>query len=198
MANISAEEIAKLRVKTGSGMMDCKKALEEANGDEDKAIDILRKNGALKATKKAGRVAKEGVIESYVHANGRIGVLVEVSCETDFVAKNKEFQEFAHEVALHIAAMSPKYVSHNDVPKEESDKEKNFLLDEIKKSGKPADIAEKIVTGKMDKYYEEICLLEQPFIKNQDHKIIDLLNEKIAKIGEKIEIRRFCRFEIGE
>jgi elongation factor Ts len=197
MANITAKQVADLRIKTGSGMMDCKKALEEADGNEEKAIEILRKKGIAKAAKKAEREANEGIIESYIHANGKIGVLVEVLSETDFVAKNEEFKELAHDIALHIAAMSPKYVSKEEVPADVVAKEKEVLMEEIKSSGKPAEIAEKIVEGRLGKFYEEICLLEQPFVKDQTKKISDLLNEKIAKIGEKLEIKRFCRFEIG-
>lgn len=198
MSNITAKQIADLRSKTGIGMMDCKKALEEANGDENKAIEILKKKGIAKAAKRAEREANEGVIESYVHSNGKIGVLVEVLSETDFVAKNEEFKEFAHDIALHIAAMSPKYVKREEVPADLVAKEKEDLTEEIKSSGKPAEIAEKIVEGRLSKFFEEICLLEQPFVKDQTKKISDLLNEKIAKIGEKLEIKRFCRLEIGD
>lgn len=195
---ISAKQIADLRARTGSGMMDCKKALEEANGDEEKAIDFLRKKGMAKAAKKAEREAREGVIEAYIHSNGKIGVLVEVLSETDFVAKNTEFKEFAHDVALHIAAMNPKYVSADETPAEEIEKEKAIYLEEVKASGKPADIAEKIVEGKIKKFKEEYALLSQPFVKDPTKTVGELLNEKIAKIGEKLEIKRFCRFEIGE
>ena len=194
---ITAKQIAELRAKTGSGMMDCKQALEEASGNEEKAVEILRKKGAAKAAKKADREAKEGIIESYIHANGKIGVLVEVLSETDFVAKNEEFKQFAHDIALHIAAMSPLYVSREEVPAEAVAKEKETLMEEVKSSGKPAEIAEKIVEGRLGKFYGDICLLDQPFAKDQTKIIQELLNEKIAKIGEKIEIRRFCRFEIG-
>jgi elongation factor Ts len=195
---ITAKQIAELRARTGSGMMDCKKALEEANGDEEKAIEVLRKKGALKAAKKAGREAKEGIIEAYIHSNGKIGVLVEVLSETDFVAKNDEFKEFAHDVALHIAAMNPKYISADDASVEEVEKEKAIYLEEVKASGKPAEIAQKIVEGKVRKFKEESALLSQSFVKDPSKTVGDLLNEKIAKIGEKLEIKRFCRFEIGE
>ncbi|KKT77588.1 MAG: Elongation factor Ts [Parcubacteria group bacterium GW2011_GWF2_44_8] len=194
---ITAKQIAELRAKTGSGMMDCKQALEEASGNEEKAVEILRKKGAAKAAKKADREAKEGIIESYIHANGKIGVLVEVLSETDFVAKNEEFKQFAHDIALHIAAMSPLYVSREEVPAEAVAREKEILMEEVKSTGKPAEIAEKIVEGRLGKFYGDICLLDQPFAKDQTKIIQELLNEKIAKIGEKIEIRRFCRFEIG-
>ncbi len=195
---ITAKDIADLRARTGSGMMDCKKALEEANGDAEKAIEVLRKKGMAKAAKKADREAKEGVIESYVHSNGKIGVLVEVLSETDFVAKNDEFKEFAHDVALHIAAMNPRYLKPEDVNPDEVAKEKAIYLEEVKASGKPAEIAEKIVEGKIRKFTEEGALLRQPFVKDPSKTIEELLNEKIAKIGEKLEIKRFVRFEIGE
>jgi elongation factor Ts len=197
MANITAKQIAELRAKTGIGMMECKKALVEADGDETKAMDILKKQGALKAAKRSEREAKEGIIESYVHANGKIGVIVEVLAETDFVAKNDEFKEFAHDVALHIAAMNPKYLSSDQVPTEDIEKEKSYFIEEVKASGKPENIVEKIVQGKIDKYVEEMCLMSQPFVKDSTKTINDLLNEKIAKIGEKITISRFSRFEIG-
>lgn len=197
MANIGAKEIAELRSKTGIGMMECKKALTEANGDEAKALDILRKNGALKAAKRSERETKAGVVESYIHANNQIGVIVEVLAETDFVAKNDEFKAFAHDVALHVAAMNPKYVSTDQVPASEIEKEKAYFVEEVKASGKPENMVEKIVQGKIDKYLNEICLLGQPFVKDPTKTINDLLNEQIAKIGEKIAISRFCRFEVG-
>lgn len=197
MANITAKDIADLRARTGSGMMDCKKALEEAEGDAEKAIEVLRKKGQAKAAKKADRETREGIVESYIHSNGKIGVLVEVLSETDFVAKNDEFKEFAHDVALHIAAMNPKYLRPEDMDAEEVAKEKAIYLEEVKASGKSADIAEKIVEGKIRKFTEEGALMCQPFVKDPSKTIQDLLNEKIAKIGEKLEIKRFCRFEIG-
>ncbi|MCX6808079.1 MAG: translation elongation factor Ts [Candidatus Berkelbacteria bacterium] len=194
---ITAKEIAALRAKTGIGMMECKKALEEAGGNEENAIEIMRKRGATKAAKRAERETKAGLIESYIHSNGKIGVMVEVLAETDFVAKNDEFKQFAHDVALHVAAMAPKYISKEDVPASEVEKEKTFLLEEVKASGKSAEIAEKIVEGRLNKFYEENCLLYQPFVKDQDKKIEDLLNDLTTKIGEKIIISRFCRFQIG-
>jgi len=197
MAEITAKQIAELRAKTGIGMMECKGALIEANGVEEKALEILRKKGSLKAAKRAERETKAGVVDAYIHANGRIGVMVEVLVETDFVAKNEEFKAFAHDVALHVAAMNPQYVSRNDVPAEIVEQEKAALADEVKDSGKPAEIAEKIVAGRMDKFFAETCLMEQSFVKDPDKTISDLLTEKIAKIGEKISISRFCRFEIG-
>ena len=194
---ITAKQIAELRAKTGIGMMECKKALEEADGNEEKAIEILRKKGAAKAAKRADRVAAEGIVESYIHANNKLGVLVELLAETDFVAKNDEFKQLAHDIALHIAAMAPKYVSSDQIPAEEVEKEKSILMEEVKNTGKPAEIAEKIVQGRINKYFEEVCLLNQPFVKDQTKTVSDLINEKIAKIGEKIEVGRFCRFEIG-
>ena len=195
--SITAKQIADLRAKTGIGMMDCKRALEEASGEEDKAVDILRKKGAMKAAKKAERETKAGIVESYIHANGTIGVLVEILAETDFVTRNDEFKEFAHDVALQIAAMNPKYVSKEEVPADALEKEKQFLMEQTKAEGKPEAIAEKIVEGRIGKFYEENCLLYEPFIKDNTKTIEDLLTEKIAKIGEKIVISRFCRFEIG-
>ena len=195
--NITAKEIAELRAKTGIGMMECKKALVEANGDQEKAIDVLRKSGAMKAAKRAERETKAGLIDSYIHCNGQVGVIVEVLSETDFVANSPEFKEFVHEVALQIAAMNPKYVRPEDVPAEDVAKEKAIYLEEVKNSGKPAEIAEKIVEGKMKKYLEESSLLFQPYVKDSSKTINDMLNEKIAKTGEKIIISRFSRFEIG-
>ncbi|MEI7791925.1 MAG: translation elongation factor Ts [Candidatus Berkelbacteria bacterium] len=195
--SVTAKDIADLRAKTGIGMMECKKALVEAEGNEEKAIEILRKKGGAKAAKKAERETNNGIVEAYIHGNGKIGVLVEVLAETDFVAKNDEFKEFAHDVALHIAAMAPKYISKDEVPPDEVAKEKEILLEEVKASGKPAEIAEKIVEGRLNKYFEEYCLLYQPFVKDPSKTIEDLLNEKISKIGEKIVIARMSRFQIG-
>jgi len=195
---ITAKEIAQLRAKTGIGMMECKKALEEANGDPEKAIEILKKRGIAKAAKRAERETRAGLIESYIHANGQIGVLVEVLAETDFVAKNDEFKAFVHDVALHVAAMNPEYISKDQVPAETVEKEKADFEAEAKELGKPAEIAAKIVEGKLSKYLEEICLLDQPFVKDPSKKVGDLLNDLTSKIGEKIVISRFCRFEIGE
>ena len=197
MANITAKEIAQLRAKTGLPMMECKKALVEADGSEEKALEVLKKRGALKAASKIDRATKSGLIESYVH-NGQIGVLVEVLTESDFVAKNEEFKNFVHDVALHIVASDPKYVKKEDVPAAELEKEKNDLIDQAKSEGKPEEIAKKIVEGRLGKFYSEICLLDQPFVKDQDKTIGDLLTEKIAKIGENIVISRFVRFELGK
>jgi len=193
---ITVSEIASLRNKTGLPMMECKAALIEADGDEEKAIEVLKKKGFAKAAKKSERETKSGLIETYVH-DGKIGVLLEVLTETDFVAKNDDFKEFVHDVALHIAAMNPKYISKTEVPANEIEKEKTSLIEQVKATGKPENIAEKIVEGKLGKYFEEICLLEQPFIKDPDKTIGDLLTGLIAKIGENIIIGRFARFELG-
>lgn len=194
---ISAGLVKELREKTGVGMMDCKKALEETNGNIDKATELLREKGLSKAAKKASRIAAEGLVDSYVH-NGRIGVLIEVNTETDFVAKNEEFKEFVHDIAMQVAATSPKYVSKEDVPEEVIKKERDILIHQVVNEGKPEHVAEKIVEGRLGKFYEQICLLEQPFIKDSGINVKNLLNEKISKLGENIKIRRFVRFEVGE
>ncbi|HZG84368.1 translation elongation factor Ts [Paenibacillus sp.] len=195
---VTAALVKELREKTGAGMMDCKKALEEANGDLTKASEILREKGLAAAKNKAGRIATEGLVESYIHAGGRIGVLVEVNCETDFVAKTDSFREFVKDVAMQIAAASPKYVTREEVPQEELEKEKEILRAQALNEGKPAHIVDKMVEGRMSKYYEEFCLLEQTFVKDPEKTIQTLVNEKIATIGENISIRRFVRFELGE
>ncbi|WP_199618016.1 translation elongation factor Ts [Paenibacillus alkalitolerans] len=198
MSAVSASLVKELREKTGAGMLDCKKALEEANGDIQKASELLREKGLAAAANKAGRIATEGLVESYIHANGRIGVLVEVNCETDFVAKTDSFREFVRDVAMQIAAASPKYVRREEVPQEDLEKEKEILKAQALNEGKPAHIVEKMVEGRMGKFYEEYCLLEQQFIKDQDKTVQQLVNEKISTIGENISIRRFVRFELGE
>lgn len=195
---VNASAVKELRERTGAGMLDCKKALEETGGDIDKAIAHLREKGLAAAANKAGRIATEGVVESYIHSNGRIGVLVEVNCETDFVAKTDQFKEFVKDVAMHIAASNPKFVRREEVPAEELEKEKEILKAQALNEGKPAHIVEKMVEGRMSKYYEEYCLLEQSFIKDPDKTIATLVNEKISTIGENISIRRFARFELGE
>ena len=194
---ITAAMVKELREKSGAGMMDCKKALTETNGDMDKAVDFLREKGLASVAKKSSRIASEGIVESYVHG-GRIGVLVEVNSETDFVAKTDEFKEFVKDVAMQIAASSPKYVSREEVPEEIINHEKEVLTQQAMNEGKPQNIAEKMVEGRIEKFYKEIVLLEQPFIKDPDKSIETLLKEKIAKIGENIKIRRFVRFEVGE
>ncbi|KKO53288.1 translation elongation factor Ts [Paenibacillus sp. DMB20] len=195
---VSASAVKELRERTGAGMLDCKKALDETNGDIDKAIALLREKGLSAAASKAGRIATEGVVESYIHGGGRIGVLVEINCETDFVGKTDQFKEFARDIAMHIAAASPKYVRREEVPTEELEKEKEILKAQALNEGKPEKIVEKMVEGRINKYYEEHCLLEQAFIKDPDKTIDALLNEKISTIGENISIRRFVRYELGE
>lgn len=195
---ISASMVKELRERTGAGMLDCKKALEETNGNIDKAIEYLREKGLSAAAKKADRIATEGVVESYIHGGGRIGVLVEINCETDFVAKTDQFKEFARDIAMQIAASSPRYVKREEVPAEELEKEKEILRAQALNEGKPAHIVDKMVEGRLSKFYEDVCLLEQPFIKDPDKTISTLLNEKIATIGENISIRRFVRYELGE
>ena len=195
--SFGAAEVKELREKTGAGMLDCRNALVETNGDIDAALDFLREKGLANAAKKSSRVAAEGLVESYIHG-GRIGVLVEVNSETDFVAKNEDFQQFVKDVAMQIAAVNPKYVSREDVPEEVIEREKEVLTQQAINEGKPEHIAEQIVKGRMNKFYEEICLLDQDFIKDSDVTIQDLLNDKISKIGENLVIRRFVRFEVGE
>ena len=195
--NIKAAQVKELRERTGAGMLDCKNALVETNGDIDKAIDLLREKGLSQAAKKSSRIAAEGLVDSYIHG-GRIGVLIEVNTETDFVAKNAEFKEFVRDLAMQVAASSPKYISIEDVSEEEVNKEKEILIHQVVNEGKPEHVAGKIVEGRLGKFYEQICLLEQPFIKDPAIKVKDLLNEKISKIGENIVIRRFVRYEVGE
>ncbi|MDQ6419226.1 translation elongation factor Ts [Paenibacillus sp. LHD-117] len=195
---VSASAVKELRERTGAGMLDCKKALDETGGDVDKAIALLREKGLAAAANKAGRIATEGVVESYIHAGGRIGVIVEVNCETDFVAKTDQFREFAKDIAMQIAAANPKFVRREEVPGDEIEKEKEILKNQALNEGKPEKIVEKMVEGRISKYYEEYCLLEQSFIKDPDKTINELLNEKISKIGENISIRRFVRYELGE
>ncbi|QSO54984.1 translation elongation factor Ts [Alicyclobacillus curvatus] len=195
---ISAALVKELREKTGAGMMDCKRALTEANGDVERASELLREKGLASAAKKAGRVASEGIVEAYIHGGGRIGVLVEVNSETDFVAKNQEFRDFVHDVAMHIAAAAPQYVSRADVPADAVEHEKEILRQQTLNEGKPANIVDKIVEGRIDKFFKDICLLEQPFVKNPDKTVEELLKEAIAHIGENLSIRRFSRFVVGE
>ena len=195
---ISAADVKALREKTGAGMLDCKKALEEAGGDMTKAAEILREKGLAAAAKKGDRIATEGLVESYIHGGGRIGVLVEVNCETDFVAKNEEFRTFVRDIAMHIAASNPKYMTRDEVPQEVLDKEREILRNQAINEGKPANVVDRIVEGRLSKFFEENCLMEQAFVKDPDKNIETLLKEKIASIGENIVIRRFARFELGE
>jgi elongation factor Ts len=196
MADISPQLVRELREKTNAGMMDCKRALAEAGGDMTKAEDILRAKGIASAGKKASRSAKEGIVASYIHLQGKVGVLVEVNCETDFVAKNENFREFVKDITLHIAAANPTCVSREQVSSGEIEREKAIYRQQVE--GKPANIVDKIVDGKVDKFYGTICLMEQPFIKNPDLTIADLVKAKISELGENIVIRRFTRYMVGE
>jgi len=196
--SITAAQVSELRKVTGAGLMDCKKALSETGGDQEKAVDYLRKKGLSAASKKSGRVATEGSVGSYIHAGGKIGVLVEVNCETDFVAKNENFQGFVRDIAMHIAAAAPLYVRREEVPADLVEREQDIYRAKARESGKPENIIEKIIEGQVNKFYAEICLLEQPFVKDPDKTIQTYLNETIAGIGENISIRRFARFVLGE
>lgn len=198
MAQITAALVKELRERTGAGMMDCKKALTEVNGDLDKAIDLLREKGLAAAAKKEGRIAAEGLVEAYIHGGGRIGVLLEVNCETDFVAKTDEFKELVRDICLHIAAANPQYLKVEDIPEEVLEHEKNILKAQALNEGKPEKIVEKMVEGRISKFYKEVCLMEQDFVKDPDITINDLILQKTAKIGERIVIRRFTRYEMGE
>jgi elongation factor Ts len=195
---ISAKLVKELRERTGAGMMDCKKALTETGGDMEKAILYLREKGLAAAAKRAGRVAKEGLVSAYVHPGSRVGVLVEVNCETDFVAKTEDFKNFVHDIALQIAASRPEYISRDDLPAEVIAREKEILRAQALHEGKPEKVVEKMVEGRIEKFFKETCLLEQPFIKNPDVTVKDLLHEIIGRIGENIVIRRFVRYELGE
>ena len=191
------ELIKKLREATGAGMMDVKRALEDAGWDEEKAVQLLRERGAMKAAKKADREAREGIIGHYIHHNQRVGVLVELNCETDFVARNELFQNLAKDLAMHIAMMNPRYVSAEEIPAEELEKERQIYIQAALNEGKPQQIAEKIAEGRLKKYLEEVVLLDQPFVKDDKVKVKELIQQAIAKIGENIVVRRFCRFELG-
>jgi len=196
--SISAEQVKELREKTGAGMMDCKRALSETKGDFEKAIEFLRKKGIASADKKAGRETKEGLISSYIHAGGKVGVLIEVNCETDFVAKTENFQQFVKDVSMHIAAVSPRWLKAEDIPAEVIAKEKEIAIAQMAASGKPKEMLEKIAEGKLKKFYEESCLMNQVFVKDPDKTIETLLKETVGKLGENITIRRFVRFGLGE
>lgn len=195
---VTAAMVKELRERTGAGMMDCKKALVECDGDMEKAIDELRTKGLAKAAKKAGRVASEGLVISYIHGGGRIGVLVEVNCETDFVAKNEDFKQLAYDMAMQIAASNPEYITREEVPEDVINREKEVLKAQALEEGKPEKVIEKMVEGRIDKYFKERCLMEQPFIKDTDKSVQELIHEKIARIGENITVRRFTRYELGE
>ncbi|MBA2880869.1 elongation factor Ts [Desulfosalsimonas propionicica] len=198
MATISADMVKQLRDRSGAGIMDCKEALSECDGDMEKAADYLRKKGLATAKKRSGKVAGDGVIQSYIHMGGKIGVLVEVNCETDFVAKTDEFKEFAKNIAMHIAASSPLGVVPEDIPADVAEREREIYRQQVLEMGKPENVAEKIVEGKMNKFYKESCLMNQLYIRDTNLTISDVLNEMIAKTGEKITINRFARFQIGE
>ena len=195
---ITAEMVRQLRERTGAGMMDCKKALTETNGDAEKAVEYLREKGIAKAASKAGRIAAEGLVESYIHGGGRIGVLVEVNIETDFAAKNEDFKQLVKDIAMQIAASKPEYVRREEVPAADLESEKEILRAQARNEGKPEKIIEKMVEGRIDKFYGEKCLMEQAFIKDPDKTVDQLIKEKIAQIGENITVRRFVRFERGE
>lgn len=196
--NISAAKVKELREKTGAPMMDCKQALTQSNGDLEAAIVWLRKRGISVAAKKATRVTSEGSVANYIHAGGKIGVLVEVNCESDFVARTDDFKELIHDIAMHIAASDPKFVRKEDVTPEAFEREKDIYRAQAAATGKPAPVVEKIVAGKMEKFYEEVCLLEQPFIKDQTVNIAQLIAAKVGKLGENIAVRRFARFKVGD
>jgi elongation factor Ts len=196
--SVSASVVKELREKTGAGMMDCKKALQEMGGDLEKAADFLRKKGLADAAKKAGRIASEGLVHAYIHAGGRIGVLVEVNCETDFVARTDKFRDFVNNVALHIAASNPRWLDRDGVPAGDLDKERAFLQEQAAESGKPAQVVEKMVQGRLDKFVKENCLLHQPYVKDPDITVGDYVKRTISEIGENIRVRRYSRFELGE
>lgn len=193
---IDAKQVAELRAMTGAGMMDAKKALEEADGNIEKAVEVLRKKGVAKAAKKAERATKEGLVYAYIHSNNKLGAMVEILCETDFVARNEAFVAFCHDIAMHVSALAPEYVSRDQVPAEEVENQKRLFTEEMAEQGKPADVIEKIVEGKMNKWYSEVVLLEQAFIKDEDKTIEDYLKEQIAGLGENMQIKNFYRSSI--
>jgi elongation factor Ts len=195
---VSANIVKQLREKTGAGFMDCKKALTETGGDVEKAIDYLRKRGVAAAAKKADRVVTDGAVGAYVHPGGKVGVLLEINCETDFVARNAEFQALLKDMAMQVAAANPRYVRREEVSAEESEREKSIYRQQALETGKPEKVIEKIVEGKMERFYSEVCLLEQPFIKDPDRKVSAVINDAIARLGENIQVRRFARYHLGE
>jgi elongation factor Ts len=196
--DIDVSSVKDLRQKTGAGIMDCKRALKEAQGNVEKAIELLRRKGLAKAAKRGARRADEGLVGSYIHPGGRIGVLVEVNCETDFVARTQEFKDFVKDISMHIAASDPQYLAREDVPEEVIQKEKDILRTQAVEIGKPEKVIDRIVEGKMEKFFSEVCLLEQPYVKDLDLTVGDLLNSLMGKIGERISIRRFTRYQLGE
>lgn len=195
---IAATQVKELRTRTGAGMMDCKTALVEAQGDMDRAVTILRERGMARADRKAGREARRGQVVDYIHTGGQIGVLVELCCETDFVARTEEFQSLARDVAMHVAAMNPTYIRREDVPKEVLEEEQRILRSQAEGSGKPPKIIERIVEGRLEQFFRETCLEDQPFVKDQDRSVGQIIKEAVARIGENIVVRRFCRFQVGE
>jgi elongation factor Ts len=197
-AKITAKDVSELRQRTGAGMMDCKAALEETNGDMDAAVELLRKKGVAKAEKRVGRTASEGQIGSYIHHNGKIGVLVEVNCETDFVARTDDFKTLVKQIAEHVAAAAPLAVDKDQIPAEKIDQERRIFAEQVKASGKPANLVEKIVEGKLEAFYKDVCLLYQPWVRDDKRTIGDLVKEISAKTGENIKVRRFSRFQMGE
>lgn len=198
MSAVSAEMVKTLREKTGVGMMDCKKALVEADGDLDKAQELLRKKGLAAASQRGGRATAEGIVSSYIHTGNQVGVMLEINCETDFVARNEAFQQLAKDLAMHIAASSPQYVSREQVPVEVINKEKEILLAQPDMAKKPENMKDKIVTGRLEKFYEQFCLLDQPFVKEQSLKVQEVINQKAGVLGEHLVVRRFARFAVGE
>ncbi len=198
MVEISASQVKELRTATGAGVLDCKKALQEVGGDMDKAIEALRTKGLAEAQKKAGRSTNEGLIDSYIHLNGKIGVLIEVNCETDFVARTDEFSELAHDLCMQIAAADPSYIDREQVPEDIVDQERHILMEQAKGEGKPEEIAQKIVEGRMEKFFSQICLMDQAFIKDPDRTVEEVVNEYVATLGENIRVSRFTRFALGE
>lgn len=198
MAKITSQLVKELRERTGAGMMDCKRALTETDGEVEAAIDYLREKGLASAAKKSGRIASEGLVDAYIHGEGRIGVLIEVNCETDFVAKTDEFKQLVRELAMQVAALKADYVDREQVPAEVLEREKEVIRQQALNEGKPEHIVAKIVEGRIEKFYEQICLVDQPYVRDNDKKIADVINEKIASIGENIRIRRFARYERGE
>lgn len=196
--SISATEVKELREKTNAGILDCKKALNETDGDMEEAVKYLREKGIAEAEKKAGRTASEGLVESYIHMGGKIGVLVEINCETDFVAKNDAFKELVNNIAMHIAASNPKYLSREDIPEDVIEQEKEVLRTQALNNDKPEHVVDQIVEGRLEKFFTQNCLLEQPYVRDEDKTVEELITEKIAELGENINIRRFTRYELGE
>lgn len=196
--NVSAAQVKELREKTGAPMMDCRNALQEAKGNLEEAVVVLRKRGMASAAKKASRTTTEGAVGTYIHAGGKIGVLVELNCESDFVARTHDFQELLKDIAMHIAATDPRYIRREDVTAEDLEREKDIYRTQAAATGKPPQVVEKIVEGKMSKFYEEVCLLDQPFVKDQSFAIKDLIAQRIAKLGENLSVRRFARFKVGD